>query len=217
MLDVDRLLSELTVPEKASLTSGSAVWYTAAVERLGNRRIMVSDGPHGLRVQPVEGDHIGLGGSLPATCFPTASAEACAWDPELLRRIGRALAQEARAWSTRHRAWTVAAGDFLIAVGRHSRDLALTTTVTIEAPGLVAPLTRDSTLQEWLSDPIGRQLIEAEVKNGQSAAALQEDIIDVIGTMPMSTLANFGGMGLDHDALDRMGEAWRQEGGAGRS
>src|SRR5215210_753776 len=58
---------------------------------------MVSDGPHGLRAQPGEGDHVGLGGSIPATCFPTASAVASAWNPELVRRIGQALAQEARA------------------------------------------------------------------------------------------------------------------------
>ena len=95
--NVEQLLSELTLEEKASLTSGSGFWYTAPVERLGIPRIMVSDGPHGLRAQPGEGDHVGLGGSLPATCFPTASAIASAWDPALLGRIGAALAQEARA------------------------------------------------------------------------------------------------------------------------
>ena len=58
---------------------------------------MVSDGPHGLRAQPGEGDHVGLGGSLPATCFPTASAIASSWNPDLLHRVGTALAQEARA------------------------------------------------------------------------------------------------------------------------
>ena len=96
-LDVDALLAELTLEEKASLTSGSAFWFTAAVDRLGIPRIMVSDGPHGLRAQPGEGDHVGLGGSLPATCFPTASAVASSWNPDLLRRIGVALAREARA------------------------------------------------------------------------------------------------------------------------
>ena len=96
-LDIDVLLSELTLAEKASLTSGSGFWYTAAVPRLGIPKIMVSDGPHGLRAQPAEGDHVGLSGSLPATCFPTASAVASAWNPELLARIGAALAQEARA------------------------------------------------------------------------------------------------------------------------
>ena len=97
MLDVDRLLTELTLAEKAALTSGSSFWYTVPVERLGIPRIMVSDGPHGLRAQPGEGDHVGIGGSLPATCFPTASAVASAWNPQLLYRIGEALAQEARA------------------------------------------------------------------------------------------------------------------------
>ena len=96
-LDIDHLLTELTLEEKASLTSGSGFWYTAPVERLGIPRIMVSDGPHGLRAQPGDGDHVGLGGSVPATCFPTASAVASAWNPDLLRRIGQALAQEARA------------------------------------------------------------------------------------------------------------------------
>src|ERR671921_1823624 len=96
-LDIDHLLTELTLEEKASLTSGSSFWYTAPVERLGIPKIMVSDGPHGLRTQPGEGDHVGLGGSLPATCFPTASAVASAWNPDLLHRIGQALAQEARA------------------------------------------------------------------------------------------------------------------------
>jgi beta-glucosidase len=96
-LDVDALLNEMTLEEKASLTSGSGFWYTAPVPRLGIPKIMVSDGPHGLRAQPGEGDHLGIGGSLPATCFPTASAVASAWNPELLRRIGEALAQEARA------------------------------------------------------------------------------------------------------------------------
>ena len=95
--DIDALLAELTLEEKASLTSGSGFWYTAPVERLGIPKIMVSDGPHGLRAQPGEGDHVGLGGSLPATCFPTASAVASSWNPDLLRRIGEALAQEARA------------------------------------------------------------------------------------------------------------------------
>ena len=96
-LDVNRLLTELTLEEKAALTSGSSFWYTAPVERLGIPRIMVSDGPHGLRAQPGEGDHVGLGGAVPATCFPTASAVASAWNPDLLRRIGQALAQEAKA------------------------------------------------------------------------------------------------------------------------
>ncbi len=59
--DIDNLLLELTLEEKASLTSGSGFWYTAPVERLGIPKIMVSDGPHGLRAQPGDGDHVGPG------------------------------------------------------------------------------------------------------------------------------------------------------------
>ena len=88
-LDIDGLLTELTLAEKASLTSPAPRSGTPRrCERLGIPRIMVSDGPHGLRAQPGEGDHVGLGGILPATCFPTASAVASTWNPELLRRIG---------------------------------------------------------------------------------------------------------------------------------
>jgi beta-glucosidase len=114
-------------------------------------------------------------------------------------------------WSIRHRDWAVEAGDFVIAVGSNSRDLPLTETITVEAPTLAAPLNRDSTLHEWMSDPVGRQLIEGEVANGQPAAVMEEELISVIGTMPMSTLANFGGMSIDHDALDRMADAWRRQ------
>ena len=89
-------LSELTLEEKASLCLGSHFWYTAPVERLGIPRIMVSDGPHGLRAQPGEGDHVGALGSVPATCFPTASALGSSWNPDLFREVGQALSREAK-------------------------------------------------------------------------------------------------------------------------
>ena len=91
------LLAQLTLEEKASLCLGSDFWHTAPVERLGIPAIMVSDGPHGLRKQPDEADHVGISGSVPATCFPTACALGSSWDPELVRRVGAALGREARA------------------------------------------------------------------------------------------------------------------------
>jgi beta-glucosidase len=91
------LLAELTLEEKAALCLGSDFWHTAPVPRLGIRAITVSDGPHGLRRQPDEGDHVGVSGSLPATCFPTASALGSSFDPELVRRVGEALGEEALA------------------------------------------------------------------------------------------------------------------------
>jgi beta-glucosidase len=95
--EIRSLLDELTLAEKASLCLGSDFWHTAAVSRLGIEAIAVSDGPHGLRKQPEAGDHVGLSGSLPATCFPTASALGSSFDPELAERVGEALALEARA------------------------------------------------------------------------------------------------------------------------
>src|SRR6476619_1246689 len=88
---------DLTLEEKASLCLGSDFWHTAPVPRAGIRAITVSDGPHGLRKQPDEGDHVGISGSLPATCFPTACALGSSFDPELVRRVGAAVGEEARA------------------------------------------------------------------------------------------------------------------------
>ena len=92
----DDLLAELTLEEKARLVMGSDFWHTTPVERLGIDRIRVADGPHGLRMQPDEADHVGIGGSLPATCFPTASGLASSWDRDLVAEVGAALGQEAR-------------------------------------------------------------------------------------------------------------------------
>ncbi len=94
--DFTNRLSELTLEEKASLCLGSDFWHTAPVERLGIPQIMVSDGPHGLRAQLEEADHVGIGGSAPATCFPTASALGSSWSPELFRTVGEALGREAK-------------------------------------------------------------------------------------------------------------------------
>ena len=91
------LAAQMTLEEKASLCSGKNFWETKAVERLGVASFMVTDGPHGLRKQAGESDHLGLNASVPATCFPTAAATACCFDPSLMRRMGVALGQECRA------------------------------------------------------------------------------------------------------------------------
>lgn len=83
--------------EKALLTTGADYWSTHEVPELGLARIRLSDGPHGLRVQDDDNpDHLGLGRSLPATCFPPAVTLASSWDPQLIRTVGEALAREAR-------------------------------------------------------------------------------------------------------------------------
>ncbi|MBK0869508.1 glycoside hydrolase family 3 C-terminal domain-containing protein [Saccharopolyspora sp. HNM0986] len=87
----------LTLDEKIALLDGSDFWHTESLPRLGIPSITLTDGPHGLRKQPEGGDHLGIGDSVPATCFPTAAALACSWDVDLLGRVGAALGRECRA------------------------------------------------------------------------------------------------------------------------
>jgi len=88
-------LDSLTVDEKAALLSGADFWHTAALEAHGVPSIMLTDGPHGLRKQRGSGDHLGLGDSVPATCFPPAVAMGSSWDVDLIRRVGEAIGTEA--------------------------------------------------------------------------------------------------------------------------
>ena len=89
------LIAKLTLEEKAGLTSGLDFWHTKAVKRLDIPSEMMADGPHGLRRQESDSDALGLGRSVPATCFPTASALANTWDESLLSDVGRAIGEEA--------------------------------------------------------------------------------------------------------------------------
>ncbi|MBC8504426.1 MAG: glycoside hydrolase family 3 C-terminal domain-containing protein [Anaerolineales bacterium] len=84
----------MTLEEKASLSSGLNFWYLKGIKRLGIPSIMVTDGPHGLRKQAGDADHIGLSKSVPATCFPTASALAATWNRDLIYQVGVALGEE---------------------------------------------------------------------------------------------------------------------------
>ncbi|KFJ05716.1 glycoside hydrolase family 3 C-terminal domain-containing protein [Bifidobacterium tsurumiense] len=88
-------VEELSVLEKALLLSGASEWDSRGNERAGIPSFVMSDGPHGVRRQLGSGDHLGLGASKPATCFPTAGTVANSWDPELARTMGEALGAEA--------------------------------------------------------------------------------------------------------------------------
>lgn len=92
--DIKKIISEMTVEEKASLCSGLDNWRTKPVERLGIPSIMMTDGPNGLRKQMEDAQLTDVNNSIPATCFPTAVAMACSWDRNLLKKIGDAIAQE---------------------------------------------------------------------------------------------------------------------------
>ena len=95
--DVKGIIREMTLEEKAGMCSGKDFWHLKGVERLGIPEVMVSDGPHGLRKQAAEADHLGLNESIKAVCFPTACATACSFDRDLLEEMGECIGDECQA------------------------------------------------------------------------------------------------------------------------
>lgn len=91
-MNIDRILKELTLEEKASLCSGEDFWHTRAVERLDIPNVMVSDGPHGLRKNVDDTENPNE--AIKAVCFPTASATACSFDRTMLETMGKAIGEE---------------------------------------------------------------------------------------------------------------------------
>ena len=89
------LISQMTLEEKCYLFSGKDFWQSRSIERLGIPNMTMADGPHGVRKQEGAGDQLGLNGSIPATCFPTAATMANSWDPKLGEEMGKCLGEEA--------------------------------------------------------------------------------------------------------------------------
>lgn len=96
-MDIEKIISKLTLEEKASLCSGHDFWHTKAVERLDVPAMMMCDGPHGLRKQKGEGDHLGINESIETVCYPSASALAASFDRQVLSDLGTVLGQECQA------------------------------------------------------------------------------------------------------------------------
>lgn len=90
------LVSFMTLEEKAGICSGKDCWNTKSIKRLNIDAIMMSDGPHGLRKQTDATDNLGIGDSIPAVCFPTASALACSFDRKLVYQVGKAIGEECK-------------------------------------------------------------------------------------------------------------------------
>ena len=99
------IVGKMTLEQKAAFVSGYDYWHLEEAPELGLPKIMITDGPHGLRKQKgkdyVEPEGakkqkggIGLGNSVPTTCFPPAATSACSWDPELLVKEGEAMGEE---------------------------------------------------------------------------------------------------------------------------
>ncbi|MGL5172989.1 MAG: glycoside hydrolase family 3 C-terminal domain-containing protein, partial [Olsenella sp.] len=94
-MDYEEMLGKLSLEEKCVLLQGATTFGSRPNPRLGIPAITFSDGPNGLRHQAGAADHLGLNGSEPATCFPTAVTVSNSWDPELGEKIGHAMAEEA--------------------------------------------------------------------------------------------------------------------------
>lgn len=92
MNNIETILSQMTLEEKAALCTGATAWTTTPIERLGVPEIFVADGPHGVR-RVANFNELNQE-SLPATCFPTASCLASTWNVDLLHKMGQALAEE---------------------------------------------------------------------------------------------------------------------------
>lgn len=97
MQDIETILSQMTLEEKAQMCSGRDFWKTQDIQRLGVPSVMMCDGPNGLRKQLGQGDHLGINESIQTVCYPTASAMASSFDKELLTELGEALGEECQA------------------------------------------------------------------------------------------------------------------------
>ncbi|MCR5815449.1 MAG: glycoside hydrolase family 3 C-terminal domain-containing protein [Ruminococcus sp.] len=89
---IQKIVSSLTLEEKASLCSGADFWHTKQIEGKDIPVIMVSDGPHGLR--KMYESSIDPNACIKAVCFPAACALACSYDRELVQEMGKALGNE---------------------------------------------------------------------------------------------------------------------------
>ncbi|MEE1617753.1 glycoside hydrolase family 3 C-terminal domain-containing protein [Brachybacterium sp. J153] len=88
-------VAALPAAEKIALTGGRDFWYTHGAPSLGLEAVMTSDGPHGLRTQKADADHLGLHDSVPATCFPPAVGLSASWSRETAAAVAAAIAEEA--------------------------------------------------------------------------------------------------------------------------
>lgn len=96
-VDINALIAQMTLEEKASFCSGSDEWHIPGLPRLGIPELMMTDGPHGLRkLHLVEGT-LNYDTTYPATCFPSAAGLCCSWNRDLVYHVGQALAAEAKA------------------------------------------------------------------------------------------------------------------------
>jgi beta-glucosidase len=94
-MDIEHVLGELTLREKATLLTGRKNWWFNGIPRLGIRDFMVGDGPHGLRAYSDPQENGGYPETrMPATAFPCASLMASTWNADLMEKVGETIGNE---------------------------------------------------------------------------------------------------------------------------
>ncbi|CAM4212622.1 glycoside hydrolase family 3 C-terminal domain-containing protein [Paenibacillus alkaliterrae] len=93
-MNIEELISKMTVEEKISLLAGGSFWNTQPIERLNIPAIILTDGPHGLRLSIGTDPGEMLSNTQPATAFPIESAMAATWNEQLIRELGATIAEE---------------------------------------------------------------------------------------------------------------------------
>jgi len=85
---IDELIKQMSVQEKATLTSGADMWNGHGIDRLGIPGLKLSDGPVGVRGERWVG--------TTSACAPCGTALGATWNPSLIEQVGRVLGEEAQ-------------------------------------------------------------------------------------------------------------------------
>ena len=97
-MNLETIISKMTLEDKIALCEGASFWETKAYEKYGIPAMFVCDGPNGLRKQERENgaDMLGVNESRPATCFPAAVTTGNSWDADVLAAVATAIGEEAK-------------------------------------------------------------------------------------------------------------------------
>jgi beta-glucosidase len=94
---IDTIIEQLTLEEKVNMLHAKHMFVSAGVERLGIADMIYADGPFGIREEMQPDGWMPLGWETDkATFFPTGSALAATWSPELAYAYGTGMAREGR-------------------------------------------------------------------------------------------------------------------------
>jgi hypothetical protein len=191
-MDIKAIVQKMTLEEKAGLCSGADFWHTKAVERLGIPSVRVTDGPHGLRKQEAQNDHLGLSESVKAICFPAGCALASSFDRNLIKKRSFAY------YETRIPGWYTGNGEYEIFVGTSSRDLPLRNKVKINSTERIPlKITDTTTIGDVLRYGKQPELLESFLEKmrkafSQSSEAVNSEMFhQMIDGMPLHSMVSF--------------------------